>query len=75
MCAKTNRKKRQTFDVQGQRLEGTEAEELRDEINEMEVTKSPRTWKKSHERMLRDMKKDRERRRPVSALDNIEIRA
>jgi len=39
VCAKSQKTRRGVFDVQGQRLEGTEAEEYRDEFNEMEYTK------------------------------------
>ena len=59
VCKKTANSRRPAFDVQGQRLEGTEAEEWRDEINDMDMTRSPRDWKRDHERMIRDMKKDR----------------
>ena len=39
VCSKQKKKQRSVFDVQGQRLEGTEAEEFRDNFSEMEVTR------------------------------------
>lgn len=76
VCAKAQKtaQRRSVFDVQGQRLEGTEAEEFRDEFSEMEVTRSGTEWRKQHERMVRTVKKDKRNSRPQSALDNIEFR-
>ncbi|XP_059083473.1 zinc finger C2HC domain-containing protein 1B-like [Tigriopus californicus] len=73
VCAKTAQKDRGIFDVQEQRLKGTEAEDLKDEIANMEVTRVGSSWKEKREKQVLHMREAKKHNRPVSALDNIEI--
>ncbi len=48
------------FDVQGQRLEGTEAEEMRDRINDMDTTMT-RDWRRHDEEVRKIIRVQRVR--------------
>jgi len=79
VCQKTSKNPRDKFDVQGQRLQGTEAEgnlnTLRRE-NSSDLGMTMTNWKSQHDQHLReieDAKRKNSRDRPQSAFDNVEI--
>merc|ERR1719499_60962 len=77
--AAQDKKPRDVFDVQGQRLQGTEAEGnlnslRRENSNDLGMTMT--NWKSQHDQHLReiqDAKKKNSRERPQSAFGNVEI--
>lgn len=75
VCESTHNKKREVFDVDKQRIEGTEAEEFMNERNDnLEAPKID--WKKNHEDMIKAIREAKKGPRPASALDPpVEIRA
>ena len=75
MCAKTQGKHREIFDVQDQRLKGTDAEAIAERRPPSSHHHHFRgsDWKKSHEKVLLEIQEDKKHPRPVSPLDQIEI--
>jgi hypothetical protein len=60
--------KRETFDISEQRIEGTVAENFKDQITDVEK-KDHTEWRKQHEDMLEAIKKAKKQPRPASASD------
>ena len=60
VCEKNStNKKREAFDVQAQRITGTEAEQFKDIIQSQEpqgLVKKKGDWKEQHERMIEEVR-------------------